>query len=301
MNGYRDSAYAVALSAIGAPRRLEGSGSFLLLREIEGSDRVDARAPYPLLCCSDWGALAGDLAGLDPEVVSVTAVTDPLGVRERESLRGAFPDRVEEYKWHHLVDLPADDLPHLPDGHRRNVASALARVDVERLDEPWEHLDDWCALYSGLIERLRIGGLQRFSREGFRRQLRLPGLIAYGARRAGEMVAMTLWVTDRDRAYYHLGASSAEGYARKASFALFWTALRELHATSAVVDLGAGAGSRGDDADGLNRFKRGWATRGAPSHLCGRICDPEYYAYLSRGSGPAAAAWFPAYRTADSG
>jgi hypothetical protein len=300
MGGYSHEAYAAALAETGDPYRLIRAHGTLLVRRIHDSADRDAMAPYPLLCCGDWDQLPADLDELDGHVVSVTAVTDPLGEQDADRLRRAFTDLVEPYKEHHIVDLPAHGLGHISSHHRRNATRALRRLEVVRLDPPWRALDTWCALYSTLVERHDITGNARFSRASFSRQLRVPGMVAYIARRDGEPLAMALWVVDGQRGYYHLGASSPAGYAERASYALFWTAIEELGEEVDALDLGAGAGARGNEEDGLTRFKRGWSTRRALSHLGGRICDRERYRSLVEAL-PATRRepWFPAYRAGE--
>jgi hypothetical protein len=174
----------------------------------------------------------------------------------------------------------------------------MGSVDVEISVGSTAHLDEWVVLYEGLVERHSLVGIRAFSTTSFRGQLALPGMLAVRAERDGATVAMTLWLTDGESAYYHLGASSDVGRQVSASYALFAVALDHLRERGIrQVELGAGAGGESKD-DGLSRFKRGWANQELPAYVCGRIFDRSAYSALAagiRGHGR----WFPAYRAAD--
>lgn len=295
--GYSDAGYAASLSEFGVPRRLPRSDGWLLERPVPGGSGRDLIGPYPLFTCPNWAGLADDLDDLAAGIVSVVLVADPLaGVGERE-LRRAFPDRVVPFKDHQVRDLDAPAA--LPAHHRRHVRRSSSAVEVEVCAEPLDHADDWSRLYESLAARHGLVGIRAFSRSAFRRQLGLPGLIATRAERGGETVGMALWFEDAPNAYYHLGASSSEGYEVSASYALFAVALDHLRDRGVRwVDLGgaAGAGSRDD---GLVRFKRGWASEERAAYLCGRVLDRGAYARLAGRHRDGPSGWFPAYRAAD--
>jgi hypothetical protein len=293
VSGYADARYARSLAEFGEPKRLTRSEGWLLAREIPGGGN-DLMGPYPLFACRSWPALPGDLAALEGDAVSVMLVADPLGGADEGTLRRAFPDLLHPYKRHHVRDLdqPAD----LPAHHRRHIRRSAAVVDVAVCDEPVRHVDDWTRLYAGLAERHGLIGIRAFSRAAFERQLAMPSLVAVRAERDAETVGMALWLVDAPNAHYHLAAYSRKGYEVSASYAIFDHALRHLHAQGVRwVDLGGSPGT-GPPADGLERFKRGWATHERIAHLCGRVLDRNAYERLSRGRD---AAWFPAYRAAE--
>jgi len=110
-------------------------------------------------------------------------------------------------------------------------------------------------------------------------------------------VGMLLWYIQEEVGYYHLGAYSPVGYNLRASFALFWFAI-EYFATNGLrwLNLGAGAGVRGDGMDGLSRFKHGWSTGTQTAYFCGRIFDRARYLEIVRVKGISTTDYFPAYR-----
>ncbi len=290
---YSHSGYAASLSQFGVPRALPRCGGWLLDRAIEGTSQRDLMGPYPLFACADWSGLAADVEKLGDSRVSLVLVADPLAEVGASELERAFPSRVHPFKRHLVRDL--DEAARLPAHHRRHVRRASRALEVEVCAEPLEHLDDWVDLYGRLVVRHRLVGIRAFSREAFRRQLGLPGLIAMRAAREGKTVGMTLWFEDAPNAYYHLGAYSSEGYEVSASYALFVVALEQLRDRGVRwLDLGGAPGSGSQD-DGLVRFKRGWASGERTAWLCGRILNGSAYAQLAAGRA-SAAAWFPEYR-----
>lgn len=296
--GYQHAAYAQALAEFGRPLPLPRAGGWLLQRPIPTSCLEDAVGCYPLLACLDWTKLGADLDALaqQSELVSVTAVTDPLGNYEPADLQRAFRDLTRPFKEHFVVDL-AQAWPHCVSAHhRRNARQALAQLQVE-VCAPETALDEWSELYAQLIQRHEITGIAAFSRQSFAQQLQVPGLHLLRAQHASETVGMIWWLRSGERAYYHLAAYSARGYELKASFALFWESAGFFAAAGVRwLVLGAGAGLKADTADGLTRFKRGWASDTRIAYLCGRIFNHAAYAALTHAAGVTATDYFPAYR-----
>jgi hypothetical protein len=295
VSGYGDFRYAQSLAEFGELRALPQSEGWLLERPVPGGSAHDLMGPYPLFACANWAGLPADVEALENRAVSVVLVADPLGEADEGDLERAFPDLMRPYKRHHVLDL--DQPGRLPEHHRRHIRRAAAAVDVDVCADPTLLLDDWARLYAGLAERHGLEGIRAFSRAAFARQLALPGLVAVRAERDGSTVGMALWLVDPPTAHYHLAAYSPEGYEVSASYAIFDHALRHLRAQGVrSVDLGGSpdAGS----ANGLERFKRGWASGERTAYLCGRVLDRAAYDRLAAGH---AADWFPAYRAAETG
>ncbi len=296
MTGYLHPAYAHTFAAIGRPRALEASGGWYLERAIPQEDLVDGVQCYPLFCCVDWSRLAIDLAGLAERLVSFTIVTDPFGTFTEDDLRRAF-HVVRPYKLHYVTDLGAAAGVPRPRRHRRNTASARRTVTVHRVAEPAALGEEWVKLYAGLVERRRLDGRQAFSRECLVGQLAVPGLRMFAATAAGEVVGIHLWFVQGTVAYGHLGATSPRGHALMAAYALYAHAAEELRAEVRWLALGSTAGVHpSSSADGLARFKVGWATGTRQTYLCGRVLRQDAYDRLLRASGGANREYFPAYR-----
>ena len=296
--GFRHPRYMQSLSDWGRPVRLPRSGGWVLERSIPGSDLVDALGPYPLLCCRDWSALDADLREMGRRWVSMVAVADPLADVSPDALRRTFPDVADPFKRHWVIDLRRDPAAFVHREHRRRARRAHEQVIVEIAESPADWIDDFERLYGVLIQRRQIRGHRAFDRPALETLLGVPGLMACRAWRDGQVVSMTVWLVDGDRAWNHLGASSPAGYEVWASYALFDRSITELSNRGLRwVHLGAGNGFSGIE-DGLGRFKRRWASERRPAWLCGRIFDREAYDDLRRGV-PAVGNYFPAYRSAD--
>lgn len=300
LTGYLHPGYAASLVEWGSPQELTRSGGWILVRSIPGTPWYDAMGCYPLFACQDWNCLGADLESLQDEIVSVTLVTDPFGDFSVDDLHLTFPDLCVPYKQHLVVDLSRPLADIVSSHHRRNLRKSEDLVRVERCRRPSDYLDEWTDLYVHLIAVRSIRGLQAFSRCSFARQLQVPGLVMFRALSGAETVGMLLWYVHRNIGYYHLGAYSDAGYGLGASFALFWASLNYFAGQGLRwLSLGAGAGAKGDEADGLTRFKKGWATGDRTAYLCGCVLSRERYDALLEASQPIDDAYFPPYRAGE--
>ena len=310
--GYADPIYARAVAGDQMPVELTRSGAALIPRSIDavdpgGEPAVDASAPYPLLACADWTALAEDLEALDDTFVSVSAVCDPLGGWSEDELRAAFPDLARPYKEHFVVDLSQPVEESASSHHRRDARRGMRRVAVTCVDADEASADrellqaDWRRLYGELITRHGVVGPAAFDIRALDALWDVPGMSVYRASVDGVSVAMQLWLRDGPIVRYHLAAQDAAGYREGGAYALTWTALQDFAREGCeIAHLGAAAGDASSTEDGLSRFKRGWATGTRTAWLCGRIGDPARYEALARAKGldPEDTSWFPLYRRA---
>jgi len=298
-SGYRSGRYALALAHLGTPLQLSRSGGWLLRRPIGDSGFEDARGPYPILVCRDWSQVRADLESLPSTLASVTLVADPLGEWTAEGLKAAFPDVARPFKTHYMTDL-REDLGRITARHHQRAARrALRHVSVEVCASPAEARADWIRLYGNLVVRHGIVGLAAFPEDSLSKQLDVPGLMLVRVRRGEATVGLVLWYLDGSVARYHLAAYSPEGYDIGASHAAFWFSLSELQRLGLTwAHLGGSAGLAMTQ-DGLDRFKRGWASGTCTAWLCGRILRQDIYEQLTARAGGASRGYFPAYRTPD--
>jgi Acetyltransferase (GNAT) domain len=303
MNGYSHPAYAASLSEFGNPRALPRSNGWILERPIVSTPYRDAMGCYPLFACRDWSRLDLDLEELSSDIVSLAIVADPFGDHNPAQLSKCFPTLVTAYKEHLVTALSGSPESFVASQHRRKARKALERLEVERVADATKFDDEWIELYANLTQRHSIRGLTAFSANSLLAQLAVPGISMFRAIHDHQTVGMTLWYTDREVAYYHLGAYSELGYTLEASFALFWRALEYFSSERLQwLDLGAGAGvSARDHSDGLTRFKRGWATGTRTAYFCGRIFDQSKYEQAMRSRNVTATGYFPAYRKGEFG
>jgi hypothetical protein len=295
--GYLHRDYAESLSAVGAPWELPRCGGWILERSIPGFPHRDAMGCYPLFTCKDWSQLHRDLDDMENDLVSISLVADPFSPCTVDYLQRCFKDRFIPFKEHMIIDLSQRPERFVSSHHRRYARKALRDVTVERCNDPMVIAQEWTTLYATLIERHGITGISAFSASSLRQQLVVPGIEAFRATLEGTIIGMLLWYVQGDVSYYHLGAYSEKGYEFRASFALFSFSI-EYFASIGLqwLNLGAGAGLKNDDTDGLSRFKRGWSTGSRTAYFCGRILDPIAYAEVMKKEIAYSKDYFPAYR-----
>jgi hypothetical protein len=282
--GYLHPGYAESFVEAGEVRHLRRSGSWLLTRAIPGSERRDALVGYPRLVSRDPRGVDEDLreTATLADVVTVSALTDPLDALDVELLRPAFPDLVRVEAQHYVADLvafwPSRD-------HRRAVREAGRRVDVDVEDAAAALLPRWAALTDVPLPGAELG----LSPEALARTLAVPGCVAFGASAEDGPVAIAIVYICHDDATLHAMASSALGEQLGARYAL----------VQAIVEDMAGRGLRFLDmgtADQDPAFMDGWTETLRPSYRCGRIIDRVAYEQLTEAAGTAGSAGFPAYR-----
>ena len=290
-HGYAHPLYAQSLAEFGTPLHLPASGGWLLARSIPGSPAQDAMAPYPLFCCSNWNGLQDDLSTLWHDLVSVVLVADPFGAYDEGLLHACF-DRVTPFKQHYVVDLERGGS-FGKSHHRYRARSELRDVTVEVCEPSEQLLADWIALYSHLVQRHSLAGIQAFSAESFRVQFTVPGLVALRALdQSGECVGVQLWYVQGEVAFSHLTAASERGYHLACLYAVYETAIQHFRGRVRWLNLGGGAGLNAA-SDGLTKFKEGWSNGSKTAWLCGRVLNARAYEQLSNFL---QTSYFPAYR-----
>jgi len=294
-SGYRSAAFAATFHHEGSAVELAGSGSWLIRCAIPRAGLFDAWNCYPLLVCADWTALASDLSRLD-DVVTVTAVIDPVADVSDDELRSAFPDHLTDYKRHLVVKLDGYDEGTLSDHHRRNLRRGRHECDVHVVEPASAGADEWVGLYDGLRVRHGITGRADLPPDSLRAQLAVPGATLLRATVGGVLAGMVLWMRSGDHVYYHLGGYSDLGYRSRAAYVLFDESLRHFQGVAGLAVLGSAAGADPSTTDdGLMRFKRGWGAVERTARLGGRIVDAAAYRRLVERADPTER-YFPAYR-----
>ena len=290
---YATLEYGESLRHLGEPIRVAEWGTTVLRRKC-GLGHYDALGTYPIMVFKPDCDLAGGLVRLTQlGLVSAVLVVD-------DSLRAELPalqafDFVRPFKQHFLYERSRSPIPYSKH-HRYEIRRARAAVRVERF-ELAEHLAAWIDLYQSLVARR---GLERtmhaFPRAHHEALAQLPGVIAIGAFANDRLVSCHVWICHKGHAMSHLAASSEEGYALRAAYAVNAGAI-ELIGECRTLNFGGAAGSGDDDEAGLARFKRGFSNAVAASYLCGKVLARDAYCELLRRAGvPIDASYFPAYR-----
>lgn len=285
---YARAAYVEALG-LGRATEVEPWGTAVTLRPTPDGGG-DVSGAYPLAALAAGADIDAGLDRLRTDgLVSATLVPDPLGGPSPEAYARAFP-LCRPFKTHALVDPAArayDPSRH----HRERIRRGRRRCRLERVRLS-DHLPEWTALYADLVARRAVTGAAAFPPAYFEALACMPQIEAFAAFVQDDLVGMTLWFAHAGVVYNHLTASSTQGYANGASFALYDAAI-ERFVNAGVINLGGGAGRGDDPQDGLAAFKRGFANGAVQAWLCGAVLDPARYAALSAGR---ETTFFPAYR-----
>lgn len=298
-DGYRHPLYAESLREFGEPVELPNCGGWLLSRQIPGTQWRDAMGCYPLFGCSDWGQLEKDLRTLEDRLVSLALVTDPFASYDPERFKECF-DTVFKFKEHYVSSV--DDSPEkcVTRHHRYYAKKSLEQCQVEVVENPLEHLDEWVNLYASLIKRHGLTGIKAFSKNSFARQFEIPGLVMLRMTAGTACIGAQLWLVHDGVAHSHLTAFNEAGYNNRASYGMYWRAIEILRTSQASkvrwLNFGAGAGIGGEGTDGLSIFKKGWSTATRTAWFCGRILNRETYARIVESRGLAQDTYFPLYR-----
>lgn len=288
--------YAAALGHIGRPVAVPEWDAWVLARATPCGTREDAVGVYPMTVISAEADLAAGLARLKASgLVSVVLVAgDRLGPQP-VALESAF-DIARPFKTHQVLDRDVGPLAH-GKHHRYEIKRALGRVVAVEI-ALGDHLPAWEALYGELTARHGLGVAHVFPPQHYALLAALPGVRTFAAFIEDRMVSAHVFVTHAGQAVSHLAASTAEGYAAGAAYAVNDLAVRTL-ADCRVINFGGGAGMNDNPNDGLVRFKKGFANSAAPAWLCGAVLDAQAYQALSADSLDADSVdsgFFPAYR-----
>jgi hypothetical protein len=298
-SGYRHPAYAESLRDFGEPLELPRCGGWILTRQIPNSDAKDGMGCYPLFACRDWRRIGEDLQSLEGKLVSVALVTDPFGNFDGEELKRLF-DVAFAFKEHFVCDISAPPEQFVSKHHRRYACKSLENCRVEMVDQPSAFLDEWMELYGFLARRHNLAGIKAFSRDSFRRQLTVPGLVMMRITSGDKIMGAMLWMISNGVAYAHLMAQTDEGYAANTYYGLLWRSIEIFRSSFRLrvqrLHLGGASGTTSGEADGMLFFKEGWSTHVRPAWFCGKILDRDKYDQLVQARGLAADSYFPLYR-----
>ncbi len=297
--GYLSALYAESLAEFGQPLELPRCRTWLLERPIPGSTCRDAMGCYPLFSCGNWSKLGEDIDLLGGRLVTLAVVVDPFSPLTSHELQACF-DVVKPFKDHFVVDVAVPSEVHVSPHHCHYARKSLRKIEVHVVSDPSDHLDEWVTLYDNLIQRHQLRGLKAFSRECFRRQLAVPGMVMFMATLGDQILGAHLWYVQGTVAYSHLSATSEIGYRCRAAYGIYWTAIetfkRQFADKVKWLDLGAGAGLATGGENGLTEFKKHWASGTRRVFFCGKIFDPLAYTQLSRAVSANPNGYFPTYR-----
>jgi hypothetical protein len=255
---------------------------------------MDAVGPYPMTCLdaeSDLEAGLESLRGM--HLVTVVFVVDGLTGPSPSRLSDTF-EVARPFKTHYLVDQVGKRYE--PSAHHRYEIRRARQRDLDiRILPLYEILDAWTDLYEDLVRRHDIRGMPQFSRDSFARLAECPGLSAVAAFVADELVSCHLWFEFGGNVWSHLAASSANGYARGAAYAVYDASI--IHFADRIINLGGIAGDVKGASDGLARFKQGFANGATTAFLIGSVLNRPAYEHICTSLPTSTPAdYFPRYR-----
>jgi hypothetical protein len=260
----------------------------LIVREVEGADRIDAISPYGY----PGGAVAG--SGEAPAAGEVDwSATGLVSVFGRERLAGPpwLADPPERSRV--LVHDPSSERavrPRLAEQVRANEREGWMVETVAGPVSAVSDRDAFATAYAQTMRRADAADRYFFAREYFDAVLSYEESWLLVARREGEVGAAAIAATSDSVLHYYLGGTADT--ARDASpFKNVVVGMLDL-ADELEYPLNLGGGVT--PGDGLEEFKRGFANADLPFHTQEIVCDPDGYRKLSAGRD--AAGYFPAYR-----
>jgi hypothetical protein len=292
-NFFRSPAFLEAESAthtveIGDALRLP-----VIVRPIEGSERVDAISPYGYP-----GATGRYEAPIDPTQIdwSETGLVSAF-VRDRIGAQclsgGTLRNDV------HIAEGDSGIRKRLREQIRRNERRGWEARVIAGPDADAAARSVFERAYGETMTRTAAADRYFFPGEYFKRLLRSErSWLVLGARE-GESLAGAIAVASDGYLHYYLGGTADEALDDSPMKNLFAAMI----SLGAELDLPLSLGGGLTPGDSLDAFKRGFANGEAPFHTHELICDPPAYEELTAGSPTAGAdpagsdpAFFPAYR-----
>jgi hypothetical protein len=267
--------------------------TWALIRKIPESQHLDAAGPYPFTQLSRVASpdkLRGALR--DRGLISFVAVTEVNG--DYANWAPEVFDWAHPYKAHFVIDRSIGPVT-FSKHHRYEIRKAAQACDT-RLIALCDYLDNWCSLYDNLTSIHRLDGIHSFSRSYFETLARMKECVTVGAFVDEKLVSAHIWLRTAGTAVSHLAASSKEGYACGAAYAVNDFAI-SMFEDCKIIDLG-GVADSSKSSDGLRRFKKGFTNDTRHNWICGAIADRGIYETLCRKAGVPAdlMTYFPAYR-----
>jgi hypothetical protein len=258
----------------------------VIVRPIDGTERVDATSPYGYPGAAgryEEPIDPGDVDWSGTSLVSVF-VRDRIGERPC-FLGGTIRNQVQ------IAEGDGGVRKRLREQIRRNERRGW-EVRFATGPEDTPALAAFKYAYDETMARAGAADRYLYPREYFETLLKASGCWLVIAAREGVRLAGALAVLSDGYLHYYLGGTADEALGDSPMKNLFGAMIQLGTELGAPVNLGGGL-SLGDS---LEDFKRRFATGEAPFRTHELICDPAAYEDLVVRSGPALEGFFPAYR-----
>ena len=292
---FRSPRFLTAEAATHTLRVTGGSGTLvapLLVREIPGSEMVDAISPYGYPGLVPESGSLEDSAPLDPSSIdfSATGLVSAF-IRHRlnhePALSGATPRNVC------LISDPGLKRKSRPSDRRqirRNLESGYEVQIVPGPESSPAERSGFFTAYTETMERTEAAGRYFFSTGYFDTILGADDTWLVLARAGDGGIAAASIATISDGLMHYYLSGTANQYLRDAAMK---NVLESMIEFASERDLGLNLGGGITPGDPLEEFKRGFANREEQWFTSELIGDPAAYEALSESD---AGGYFPAYR-----
>jgi hypothetical protein len=261
----------------------------LIVRSIEGSDRVDAISPYGYPGGSGPYGSPIDPAEVDWSETGLVSVF----VRDRIGAECLSGGTVRNHV--HIADGDSGIRKRLREQIRRNERRGWEVEAIVGPDADEQARATFERAYAETMARTDAAERYLYPSEYFQRLLASERSWLVLAGREGERLAGAIAVASDGYLHYYLGGTADEALSDSPMKNLF-AAMIELGTELGLpVSLGGGLAP----GDSLDDFKRGFANGEAPFHTHELVCDPDAYENLKADSGVKGSdpGFFPAYRS----
>jgi Acetyltransferase (GNAT) domain len=259
----------------------------VIVRSIEGTDRLDAISPY--------GYPGADRSPDDPPEHdqidwSETGLVSVF-VRDRIGERPCFAAGTVRARVH-IADGFDGVRKRLREQIRRNERRGWETRLVPGNEVEMGELRGFESAYAETMIRTEAAERYLYPTSYFARLLLGEGSWLVLAERDGEPLAGAIAVASDAHLHYYLGGTADAALPDSPMKNLFWAMIAHGGELGLPVNLGGGLSA----GDSLDDFKRGFANGEASWRTHEVICDPEAYEELSAAAGGAPEGFFPAYR-----
>jgi hypothetical protein len=259
----------------------------VIVREIEGTDRLDATSPYGYP-----GADSSPEEPLDPaEIDWMETGLVSIFVRDRIGERPCFAGGT--LRTHvHVAEGEGGIRKRLREQIRRNERRGWETRIVRGREVEMGDLVDFERAYNETMARTGAAERYLYPTSYFGRLLLSERAWLVLAEREGQALAGAIAVASDGYLHYYLGGTMDEALPDSPMKNLFRAMIAHGVELGLPVSLGGGV----TPGDSLDEFKRGFADSEAPWVTHEVVCDGEAYEELGKDARAAPEGFFPAYR-----
>jgi hypothetical protein len=257
----------------------------VIVRSIEGTDRLDAISPYGYPGADRSPDEPPDPVSIDWSATGLVSVF----VRDRIGDRTCFADGTVRNRVH-VADGDGGVRKRLREQIRRNERRGISVRLVPGREVEMGQLDGFERAYGETMARTEAAERYLYPTSYFGRLLGSERSWLVLAERDGMTLAGAIAVASDGFLHYFLGGTVDEALSDSPMKNLFAAMISLGSELGLPLSLGGGL----TPGDSLDKFKRGFANGEAPFHTHELVCDPDAYERLSAGRD--AGGFFPAYR-----